>query len=84
MNIEVYGAAGCGICETAKQFLEDNKIKYKYIEVGTDMKVDDFVEKFETETVPVIVYNDRTFYGFSPFLKSYILKDTKGDEENGK
>lgn len=81
MDIKVYGAPGCSVCKSACQFLEQNNINYEYIDVGTDITIDKFKEKFNVTTVPIIIVDDRTFYGFSPIMKDLIKEKAKTNQQ---
>ena len=87
MKIIVYGAEGCGVCKNVREFLDNNSISYTYKNVGTDITIEDFIEKFKVQSVPIVIIDGRTFFGFSPSMKTLIKEkieqENKGDL-NGK
>lgn len=59
-EIIVYGTTWCWDCRRARQFLDMNKITYKFIDIDTDKKGEKFV--LETNggmrSVPTILFAD--------------------------
>lgn len=53
--ITIYGKPGCSFCTKAKNLCEAKQQDYAYIELGKDIEMDAFFEKFPTaKTVPQI------------------------------
>ena len=66
MKIIVYGTEFCPDCKRAKDFLEENEIKFEYIDVGKDKKAaKDLIEKTGQRKVPVIEIDDEMIIGFN-------------------
>lgn len=76
--IEVYGREGCDYCKKAQELLEQKKIPYNYIQLGIDITVDEFKEKFpEQKTVPVVTNHGFKIGGFTD-LQAYIEETSGG------
>lgn len=76
--IEVYGREGCSYCTKAQKLLEEKKIPYNYIQLGIDITVDEFKEKFpDQKTVPVITNYGMKIGGYSE-LQEYIEETSGG------
>jgi len=60
MKIKLYGAAWCGDCRRSKQFLDDNKIAYDYIDIEADSAAADEVARINKgmRSIPTIVFPD--------------------------
>jgi len=67
-DITVYGGPGCPACTTAKQYLDSKGIEYKYLEVGTDITPQEFVEKTNSRSVPVIIIDGVQHIGWNQEL----------------
>jgi mycoredoxin len=59
-KILVYGTTWCGDCRRARNFLDNNKIAYQWIDIETDPTGREFVEKVNHgyRSVPTIVLQD--------------------------
>jgi len=67
-DIKIMVLTTCGFCHKGRTFLDDNDIKYSFVEVDKlDMAVKkkikiDFSEKFDTRLVyPTLILNDDKF-----------------------
>lgn len=60
MNILFYGAPWCPDCVRAKKFLDDHKIKYKFIDVDEDEGASQKVMKINcgNRSIPTIIFPD--------------------------
>jgi len=64
-TVIVYSTPTCPYCHAAKQFLKDNKIKFKDIDVSKDRKAaEEMIEKSEQMGVPVIIIGEQVIVGF--------------------
>ncbi len=60
-----YGTETCPWCHRAREFFEENEIKYKYIDVGKDRKAaKEMIEKTGQRGVPVIEIDGEFIVGF--------------------
>ncbi len=65
LKITVYRTKTCPYCHMAEEFLKQNKIKYKSIDVGTDQKAaQEMIKKSGQMGVPVIDINGKIIVGF--------------------
>jgi glutaredoxin-like YruB-family protein len=61
-----YGTEMCPWCKRAKEFFEENEIKYKYIDVGKDREAAmKMIEKTGQRGVPVIEIDGEFIVGFN-------------------
>jgi len=64
--IKVYSTPTCPWCERAKEFLKENKVEFKDIDVSTDREAAmEMIEKSGQMGVPVIDINGRIIIGFN-------------------
>jgi glutaredoxin-like YruB-family protein len=57
-DVTIYSTPTCGYCTLAKDFLQENNVEYKEIDVSVDQqKAQEMVEKTGQMGVPVIVIN---------------------------
>ena len=69
----------CPFCKQAKQFAENKKIAFENIDIGTDITVQEFQEKFPAaRSVPLILDNDVVIGGFTEFC-NYVLSKELGE-----
>ena len=65
MKVVVYGTEMCPWCHKAKDFMEENEIKFEYIDVGKDREAAmQMIEKSGQRGVPVIEIDDEMIVGF--------------------
>ena len=65
MVVKLYCTEWCTTCKMAKDFLKENKVKFKEMDVQEDSKAADEVEKKTGQTgVPVIDVNGKIVIGF--------------------
>jgi len=63
--VTIYSTPTCHFCHMAKEFLQENKIKYTDINVAADYeKAQEMIEKSGQTGVPVIEINGRIIIGF--------------------
>ena len=75
MNIIIYSTPTCPYCQQVKEFLDQNKIKYKDIDVSTDEKAaKEMIEKSKQMGVPVIDIDGQIIIGFDEKKLRKILK----------
>ena len=68
----------CPFCKQAKQFAENKNIPFENIDIGTDITVQQFQEKFPAaRSVPLILDNDVVIGGFTEFC-NYVLSEELG------
>ena len=64
-NVMVYRTQSCPYCHMVEEFLKENKIKYKSIDVGRDQKAaQEMIQKSGQMGVPVIDINGKIIVGF--------------------
>ena len=74
-KVIVYSTPTCPYCHTAKDFLKENNIPYKDIDVSKDHKAaEDMVEKSGQMGVPVIDINGQIIIGFDKEAIKKALK----------
>lgn len=65
-KVIVYSSSWCPWCDRAKQFLKENKIDFKEIDIESDPKAaQEMVEKSGQMGVPVIDIDGRIIVGFN-------------------
>jgi peroxiredoxin (alkyl hydroperoxide reductase subunit C) len=75
--IDVYGKEGCNYCALAKKLLDERKIKYNYIQLGVDITILEFQERFPAQrTVPVVVAHGMKIGGYNDLVE--YLEETSG------
>lgn len=75
--IEVYGREGCEYCKKAQELLDQKKIPYNYLELGTDITLEDFRNKFpEQKTVPVVTSFGMKLGGYTQLVE--YVEETSG------
>ena len=75
MNIIVYSTSTCPYCHMAKEFLKENKIKFKDVNVGEDRKAaEEMVKKSGQTGVPVIDVDGKIIVGFDKEAIKKALK----------
>ena len=66
MEVTVYTTPSCSFCKMTKEFLEENNIKYKEIDVSMDEDAArEMVEKSERFSVPQIEIDGTIIIGFN-------------------
>ncbi len=64
-KVKEYGTEMCPWCHRAKDFFEENDIKFEYIDVGNDKKAaQEMIEKTGQRGVPVIEIDGEIIIGF--------------------
>ncbi len=64
-QVTVYSTTACPYCIRVKQFLRDNKITYKDIDVSSDQQAaDEMVKKSGQMGVPVLDIDGEVIVGF--------------------
>ena len=61
-EVTLFGAEWCPACKTCKDWLDKNKIEYRYVDVEKDR--DEFL-MLGARAIPVIKINDTMIVGFS-------------------
>ncbi len=65
INVIVYSTPQCPYCKMSKDFLKENKIDYKEIDVSSDEKAaSQMIEKSGQMGVPVLDINGQIIVGF--------------------
>ena len=74
VSVTVYSTPTCGYCKMAKEFLKENKIKYKEVDVSANEKAaQEMIKKSGQMGVPVIDVNGKLIVGFDkPALKKEL------------
>lgn len=64
-NITIYGADWCGFCHMARNYLDDKKISYKYLDVEEKPEyAKDAIDKSGQRGIPVIDIDGKIIVGF--------------------
>ncbi|MBI5036432.1 glutathione S-transferase N-terminal domain-containing protein [Candidatus Micrarchaeota archaeon] len=73
-NVTVYSTPTCVYCTLVKQYLKDNGVQFKEIDVSVDQKAaEEMIEKSGQMGVPVIDVDGRIIVGFDrPALQSAL------------
>ncbi len=75
MSVTVYSTNSCPWCVKAKDFLKDNKVAFKEVNVAEDPKgLQDMEEKSGQRGVPVIDANGTIIVGFDRDALKAALK----------
>jgi len=65
MTVKVYSTKICPYCIMAKDFLKQNNVKFKEVDVGNDeAAAKEMVEKSGQMAVPVLEINGKIIIGF--------------------
>jgi len=65
MGVTVYSTSTCPWCHKVKEFLKENKVKFKDIDVGGDQKkANEMIKKSGQQGVPVVDANGTIIVGF--------------------
>ncbi len=73
-NIIIYKTATCSYCHLAEEFLKENNISFKSIDVGNDQKAaQEMIKKSGQMGVPVIDINGKLILGFDKSALKKIL-----------
>lgn len=72
MKIQVYGKQNCPYCVKAKEWLDARNLQYSYTDVLKDISIADLIsikEKYNMNTVPIIVINNELIGGYTDLIK---------------
>lgn len=74
MKVTVYSTQTCPYCHMAKEFLTQNKIPFKAVDVGVDEKAaEEMIKKSGQMGVPVIEIDSTIIVGFDkPAIKKAL------------
>ena len=65
VNVKVYSTTTCPWCTKVKEFLKENKIKFKDINISEDEKArNEIIEKSGQMGVPIIEIGNKIIVGF--------------------
>ena len=84
MTIKIYSTKICPWCIKTKEFLKENKVKYKNIDVGLNQKAaKEMIEKSGQTGVPVLEINGKIIVGFDEKKIKKLLKwgEIKNDKK---
>ncbi|MCX6713444.1 MAG: glutaredoxin family protein [Candidatus Vogelbacteria bacterium] len=74
-KVVIYSTPTCHFCHMAKEFFDENKIKYENYDVMTDLaRRQEMVDKSGQMGVPVIVVGDEIIIGFDQPLLEDLLE----------
>lgn len=73
MSVTLYGMQLCSACKRAVDYLNDNKIEYKYIDISTEEGLKIAREK-GIKSVPVLEIDNRKILGFNVLVYDIIFK----------
>lgn len=72
-NVKLYGTSTCVFCKVAKEFFEEEKIKYDYFDIGSDAETRDKVTQAAgTSSVPIIEIDGKYILGWK---RSQVCKE---------
>jgi ribonucleoside-diphosphate reductase alpha chain len=74
-SVVVYGRPNCPYCDKATEYLKENNIKYKYIDIIEDFKAKEFLILNGKNTVPQI-YVDGVYHGESESVDTIYDNNT--------
>lgn len=75
MIVKIYSTPTCPWCKKVKEFLKENKIKFKDINVASDKKAaKEMIEKSGQTGVPVIDIDGKIVIGFDEEKLRKLLK----------
>lgn len=78
-KVTIYSTPSCPYCKMAKEFFDENKVKYKDIDVSKDKEAaDDMIEKSGQMGVPVIDIDGTIIVGFDKEKIEKALGSEKG------
>ena len=72
MKIQVYGKQNCPYCVKAKEWLDARNLQYSYTDVLKDISIASLIsikEKYNMNTVPIIVINNELIGGYTDLIK---------------
>ena len=82
MTVKVYSTPSCPWCAKVKEFLKENKIAFKNIDVASNQKAaQEMIKKSGQTGVPVTEINGKIIVGFD---KSAIQKALKSGKKSKK
>ena len=84
MTVKIYSTKICPWCIKTKEFLKENKVKYKNIDVGLNQKAaKEMIEKSGQTGVPVLEINGKIIVGFDEKKIKKLLKwgEIKNDKK---
>ena len=64
-QVVMYSASWCGVCKTAREYFQDNKIKFKEYDIETTEKGEKDFEKLNSRGVPIILVGRQRLDGFT-------------------
>lgn len=75
-KVTVYSTQACPYCHMARDYLEEKKVEFEYIDVGKDReKAKEMIEKSGQMGVPVIVIGEKVIVGFNKPKIDEALKE---------
>ena len=74
-SVVVYGRPNCPYCDKATDYLKENNIKYKYVDITEDFKAKEFLILNNKNTVPQI-YVDGVYHGESDSVNTIYDNNT--------
>lgn len=75
VSVTVYSTESCVWCKKTKEFLKENDIEFKEVDVGADQEAaKEMMEKSGQSGVPVIMIDDEIVTGFDKDKLRKLLK----------
>ena len=66
----IYSKPSCGYCLQAKDLLEQDKLEFEYLTLGTNYSLQEFMELFpNARTFPMIVKDGEVIGGFNNLVE---------------
>ena len=72
MIVEILGTDNCSKCNEVKELFEKKDIKYTYINIPSDMSVDEFQRRTGSFLVPMIFIDGKQF-NYVEVLKMAVI-----------
>lgn len=80
--IEIYGKDGCSFCDKAIQLVHENRIRFSYYKIGTDLTLEEFQEKFPgVKAVPAVTTYGMYIGGYNE-LVGYVEENCDYEQGN--
>ena len=72
--IKIYGRTGCSSCNQAIALCESNGISYKYLSLGKDYQLSEFMSIKEGHRSFPLITKDDEYIGTLQDLKEYLFR----------
>jgi len=76
-RVKMYSAEWCGVCKRAKKYMQQNKIKFKELDIDKSKQAKSEFEKLNGRGVPIILVGKQRMNGFSAAKLEAMLKKAR-------